>query len=271
MCYFKHIIGVLLVGASLVCATANPRGDADGFCTFNETDGQRLVQIVEEGDNPAPLAEMLEGCQRLVFGRHLQPGLQFMIRLHRHAIFRYLLPLIECRVPGFTRSQFLGGILGMALGCNSIEIADYLLDQGARVQSGGGRTVWLAAAQGVWNLDDLKGLISRHPEYAVALTPTGADIARAGDEDDVRVLVGLSRHCDALSGQATFDATFFMVALLSSDAFIQDEELARMALRLYHEGAELNQTAREWFELHPEAYQLFSEWATEDVKEPDGN
>jgi hypothetical protein len=96
-------------------------------------------------------------------------------------------------------------------------------------------------------------------------------MSQAGNVEDVRILVELTRHCDALSGQETFDPTNFLLALLSSDALIQAEELARMALLLFQEGAQLNETARERFELHPEAYQLFNELIREEIKEPEGN
>lgn len=270
MNYFKRLIATLFVASSLVYAAANPRVDVDGDCHFDEADSQRLVQIVIEGDNAAPLAEMLEGCQVLVFAHHLQAGLEDMIRLRRHVIFQYLIPILDFRVAGFTRGQIMGGILGLALGCNSIEIVDFLMDHGARVQNDG-RPIWLSAGRGVWNLEDLKGLISRHPRYAAALTPTGVDMSQVSNAEDARILVELTRHCDSLTGQETFDATTFLIALLSSDNFIPHEELARMALMLFQEGAQLNDAARERFELHPEAYQLFNEWIAEDIKEPEGN
>lgn len=272
MHYFKLLVATLLVGASLANGAANPRADADGACHFDAADGARLVQIIQEGDDPAPLTEILEGCNGLVFNQHAQVGLHEMIRLRRHTIFNFLLPRIEFRVQGFSRAQVLYGILGLTLGSNSIEIADLLLAQGALSQRRAGSPLWIAGGQGVWSVDELRELIDRHRDHATELSPTAADMSLVETEGDARVLVALAQHCHGitgLQGSASY-LTDLLRAVLSYNHHLEGDGLAQIALLLFQEGAELNEKMRERFaEGHPEAYQMFEEWVAEEVKEPE--
>lgn len=264
------LLTALFAGASLVSAAANPRADANGVCYFNAADSQRLVHIVQEGDNPAPLAEMLEGCQGLVFNQYLEDGLRDMIRLRRHAIFHSLLPRI---VPGGGWIQYdllPYSILAGALGCNNFAIADEMLARGALDVRRVGQPLWIAAEPGVWNLEALRAYIDRHQTRLATLSPSHGDMFEVRTEADARVLIALAQHCQAIAGPQVniFNPTMFLGALLADNHFLTEEELARLALLLHHEGAELNEMIRQAFAEHPQAYQMFNYWTGEEVKEP---
>jgi hypothetical protein len=91
---------------------------------------------------------------------------------------------------------------------------------------------------------------------------------RVRSEADVRVLVALAQHCQAISGeQDTFGPTQMLRALLVDTGIITEEALARVALLLFKKGAELNDSILELFRAkHPEAYRLFHELLQKDVQ-----
>jgi hypothetical protein len=89
-------------------------------------------------------------------------------------------------------------------------------------------------------------------------------------EADVRVLVALAQHCYVITGERdTFSPTLWLSTLIEVNHQMVGDELARAALFLSEEGAELNAATRQRFaERHPEAYQMYHEWTQEQVKEP---
>lgn len=180
MNYFQLLV-VLLAGAALVSAAAFPRIDANGGYEFGLADSLRVEQMVQEGDDPAALAEMINGCRSLTYNVHLEVILRQMIFRRRHAIFAFLFPLIdfEARV---NRNDFLSGILVMALCSNSIQIADFVMSQGdIQPDLVEGRPTWRNSGQDAWNERNMR--FSRNPTH---LTLGGPDTPREEVEDFYR-------------------------------------------------------------------------------------
>lgn len=267
MNYFQLFV-VLLAGAALVSAAAFPRIDANGGCEFGLADSLRVEQMVQEGDDPAALAEMINGCRSLTYNVHLEVILRQMIFRRRHAIFAFLFPLIdfEARV---NRNDFLSGILVMALCSNSIQIADFVMSQGdIQPELVEGRPTWRNSGQDAWKLPELLDFFTRHPEYAAVLSPTYAEMLVVRNAESARILVELARHCDNLSGQHNFDAARWLGELLTQNPFIAQDDLARVAYHLIQEGAPFDDNTRSWLARYPEALQLIDEWDELEVKYP---
>jgi hypothetical protein len=70
--------------------------------------------------------------------------------------------------------------------------------------------------------------------------------------------------------QLNFDVARFLEDLLTSNPFIPEADLARVAYYLVQEGAPLNEDTRGLLARHPEAHRLLDEWTVEVVKEPEG-
>jgi hypothetical protein len=265
MNYLKLFVA-LLTSASLVSAATNPRADANGVCYFDDEDGRRLAQIVRQGDDPAPLAEMLEGCQGLGFTPYLDKGLEGMIQIPRNAISRYLLPMIQFRGP---RDFVPYSILRLALGCGNFEIAELMIAQGALNLRRAGLALWTPLGEDA-SLKDLQEFIARHRQQATALSPNCGDMREVRTEAEVGILVALAKQCQVIAGDRdTFDPTELLRAVLDGNYRLAEDEMARVALLLFHEGAELSGETRMLFaERYSEAYQMFIEWTREQIKDP---
>lgn len=273
MNYFKLILA-LLAGASFVSAAANPRADANGVCELNAADDQRLEQIVQEDENPAELAEMINGCMALVYNAALETGLYEMVRLRRLALFRYVFPLVDFGNRGRRGGQRNTGLyelLQYAVRHNSVGIADYLLGRGLQISHMVGGGLWQRAE----NLEVIGPLLAIHPEQAEHLSPTQLDMAAVENEAHARVLVAATRLCDGLRGQHTFNANEWLRELAFSGVFMEDHDLAAVATYLIREaGAEMNEEIRGYYvERRPAALRLIDEWLEweEEVKTPESD
>jgi hypothetical protein len=264
MNYFKLIVA-LLASASFVSAAANPRADADGVCELNLAD---VVQIIENGDNLAQVAEVINGCRNLVYNAVLKTCLFEMIRLREHALFHFVFPFVDFGNRGRRgndRNTSLYELLQYAVSQNNIEIIDYLLGRGLLISHMGGGGLWQTAE----NLEVLRPLLTRHPEQAEYLSPTQMDMATVQNVDHARALVAATHLCDDLRGQHTFDANEWLAELAVSGIFIEDHELVPIARYLIQEeGAQLNEWIRGIFvDRRPEALRLIEE-GEEPIKDP---
>lgn len=266
MNYFKLAVA-LLAGASVASAAAGLRTDSNGDCDFYEAEELRLHQIIQAGDNPAALAAMIKGCRKVFFNAYLESGLTEMIRQHRQALFRFIVPHVEFEAWPHTRNELLQGFLMQALRSNNFDAADYLAGLEIQVQPRvEGGSAWGACEAGNYNVQGLKDFFTKHRGVAEALSPTHGDMQFVASEADVRALVKVAQHCDNLNGQRSFNPTRFLVHLLKTNRSMGNAELARAVFRLIQYGAPYEDAdVQYWLQRRPEIFRLVHAMMT---KEP---
>lgn len=263
MNYFKLIVP-FLASASLVSAAANPRADANGTCVFTLGDLLRLQDIVEGGDDPAPLAKMVEGCASLRYNSILELWVFDMIRLDRPALFQFVFPLVDFAGDPM-RNDHLYECLQVAMRTNSIAIADYLLGRGLGIEHYAERGLWFDAATS----RELLKLLKSHPEQAAGLSPTRRDMGAVKNVEHARVLVEAAKFCDAVTGRDNFDATGWLEELVVLGYAMKERDLAEVAHYLIQaEGARLSRADRDRLARRPGVLQWLQEWSEVEVKDP---
>jgi hypothetical protein len=155
---------------------------------------------------------------------------------------------------------------------DNIEIADFLLSQRFKVSREEWRWVYCPSYEEFrGNLDDLKQLISRHPEHAKRMTPRAGIIRYAVSLASALVVIELTRHCDSISGNSKFDATEFLCDALRNRRLL-DLEMARVAERLFELGAFVSQEVSDSLKGRQSDYaktiEILDNWLV-DIKEPE--
>jgi hypothetical protein len=134
------------------------------------------------------------------------------------------------------RDKFLNNILSYALKRNNTEMAAAIMSQnGFRVDLGSNASLYMPHEE-AWNVPKLMQFITS-PERATALAPRKADFNYIKTVDDVDALVGLSRHCDGINHQETFNATEGLLEFLWNTS-LRDSELVEVVTRFLDYGAD---------------------------------
>jgi hypothetical protein len=271
MNYFKLTVA-LLGSTSLVFAAANPRADENGVCHFDYLDELNLESIVKQGDDPAPLETMIQGCRTLSYRKKTEFRLHEMILWHRQAQFRLIFPIVNFEGAESTRNRILCELLRTAFHHHNIEVAEYLMGQpGLTLEPGffDSRVLW-ATTYGN-NLDEVRQLFQRHPAYIAAFAPDRSDIVRAQNLEEARRLVAFTRVYDDLTDQHTFEAARWLEELATSGFFLLERDVAEIANYLIQEeGAPFDQHIRGLLAGRPRVLDWLEDW-NQDVKDPGCN
>jgi hypothetical protein len=241
------LFAVLLSSLSLVSAAAfhiECDGD-DDVGPFTQGEYQQMLAVVQEGDDPEALADFFRDSYLTHFFEY-NDLLATIIRGHRIRSFQFLLSLMEFSSQR-TREEELSLCLSYALQSSSFEIADVLLAPGNDfvIRPSPGHPTWHSPSDAdvplpAWHLEDLKGLVSRHPEKADALAPSEHDLLLAGRSKEAILLIELARHCDAVSmalgKPPRFDPTDFLSDVIA-DQWYSEEDMLEVVMHLLDLGA----------------------------------
>lgn len=264
------LIALLLVITGFVSAAAKNDGPTYVYM-FTLKDHDKLNRFIREGDDVEALSAWLENCIA-VYTNRWQMHFEAMIHLRRPKSFALLLSRVDFSGPN-QRDTDLVGLLGLALDRSNIEIADTLLDYDFQIQ----RSSWVALwchrdnVYVPWDLDELKALISRHPDRAADLAPTYADMKPIGNANEALLLIELTRYCDTISGQPKFDPSKFLHSVLSNHC-MNETDMTEVVRRLLEFGAEINEKVFDNLSRrHPgyvHLYMMLQNWTEEPIKEP---
>jgi hypothetical protein len=237
-----------------------------------------MIKSVQQGDSTAVFTSMLDDCSV----RHspaMEQLLELMIKGRRFATLRYMLPKMSFESPE-ERDRALTRLLGQALYHNSQRMVDVLLNQRFHVDRQERWHLWCHSEDApAWDAAFLKKIIAAHAEQADDLAPTGDDMHVLKHAHDALFLIDMALYCDELSGglgkPAKFDATQFLYGLVRRSE-LEDAEMAQVALRLLHLGADpsddnLVTALIRHHRGHAETLKLLSTWVKEDIKEPASN
>jgi hypothetical protein len=267
MNYFKTIVA-LLASASLVAVAAYPSSGAHRIRRLDWNEVQELLPIIDECDDPARLArELRPGNSRLQYSWEVTKLMGKIVRERRHALFHYLLPLIDF---GEGRNGDLSGLLRYALSVNDIEIADFLMGQGIQVDPSEEAFWKINSRPKEWDLEEMKAFLLRHREEASALAPRAAEMRRVANAAEAEAIIALARYCNQLSNTHDFDSAAFLEQLTSAPySWRDDPQMAHVFIALMQEGGDLSPDARDLLKgLRPRAYQELQDLNKEDIKEP---
>lgn len=273
MIYFKILVAALLASASLISAAANPRADANGVCHFSAEDDTVLARLAEEGGDPAPLAEMLDGCTHLEYKEAYRGPLKKNLLLRRPEIFNLFLPLLS--FPEAAQKNALFSTLTiLAFSKSRKDAVRYLLDQDFTIDREHAHKIfWVSpTTKGAWSLVELKELVTEHPDKAVDLSPRPKDMYLVESLQEASNLVELARHCEQISNKRLFDATEALRTVVFSTWLNHHvDQQAHIAVYLIQkEGAVLDQELLDLLKRNnPELLHMINGWqSTADMKDP---
>jgi hypothetical protein len=251
----KLILAILL-SSSILMGDAYPRAGEMVLCRIRSVEHQMVEAAVRDGDNPNALPDLFRRC-KLTFTETCREYFNAMILLNRTRSFVFLFSRLVFH-GSEERNMALTYLLGMAMRCNNIVIAEMLLAEDFSIMRDGHALFWHMpplSSRPPLNLPLIKQFMSKHREQAADLAPTNSDMKYARDEHAAFLLIDLAIHCDIVSGQQKFDATQMLLACLIG-SWLSDAEMAQVALHLLDLGAVVDQDFIDRFEgAHPKYVQ----------------
>lgn len=266
---YLRLIFALLAGASLLFAAASPERE-NGVCEMTEDDFKRTYRIIEHEDNGDGVTCYYQG-RSMTFSILSSALLKTMIQMHKPRSFSAFLSHIDFETPS-ERATVLTSLLRAAFQSGNNEISDFLLSQRFKVNREEWRWVYCPSYEEFrGSLDELKQLISRHPEHANRMTPRAGIIRYAVSLTSALVVIELTRHCDTLSGKSKFDPTKFLCDALKNRRLV-DSEMVQVAQRLFELGAYVSEEVSDSLNGRQSDYahtiETIDSWKV-DVKEPE--
>jgi hypothetical protein len=273
---YGKLVGTLMAIASIVTAAAGSYSPA--VYGLNNNDKDRLAHFVLTGaDYPESLADVIGSSSPLVYDDALQDALAMMIENDMVRSFEVLFPRIVYE-RSFDRGASKSLLLGIALLHHRLDIADMILEQKFVFFSDfadWSKCCLHPSSSNPERLEDLKALISRHPEMAYDLAPSPNRIQAASGASEAIFLIDIAQHCDAerhkLGRQKNtcFNPTdsLYDVVLRSAMTDVDMDQVARHLLELG--AAPDTQLAKFFRDVHPgyeQTYQLLLGWSMDDVK-----
>lgn len=264
------VILAAFVCASLISAVAYPMAGELVLCKIRLIDHQKVEAAILDGDNPEALPDLFRKC-KLAYTEHFRGYFNAMIQHNRIRSFAFLLSRTIFH-GSEERNMALTHLLGIALRCNNIVIAEMLLAQSFQIVYKDQALFWhipLLSNRPPLNLPLIKQFMSDHRDLAADLSPTYLDMKFVRDEQAAFILIDLALHCDIVSGRAMFDATQMLrEGFICS--WLSDSEMVEVSLHLLDLGAKVDLDLVSKFERtrpdHCHTHYLLRTWALENFK-----